>query len=260
MRTGHDGYIIACLEQKRESEGEGEGEGRGGGCWSTTLRNMRRGTKKKLRRAMGLVLEEIEQSTGLRPSRSIKIRDQSSHDPLHPPQAIFQITTEDEISKILKVCNRHKVKQSILHNNESLLSLLRSNLLTLVMKVPVIPVAGRTSLEGHILPMQPNTIIIDVSGMDKILNIHSSDMDVVVQPGIGWMELKGELEPHGLFFPPDPGASACIGGMCGTNCSGTLAFRYGIFALNFPPLFLFYKSSYFISPYNSLPAFYINVN
>ncbi|KAJ1557926.1 hypothetical protein HK405_014831 [Cladochytrium tenue] len=53
------------------------------------------------------------------------------------------------------------------------------------------------------------------------------DQDVVVQPGISWIALREALAPRGLFFPPDPGAAACIGGMCGTNCSGTLAYRYG---------------------------------
>lgn len=30
-------------------------------------------------------------------------------------------------------------------------------------------------------------------------------MDVVVEPGIGWMDLNEYLEPYGLFFPLDPG-------------------------------------------------------
>ena len=37
----------------------------------------------------------------------------------------------------------------------------------------------------------------------KALNIE--DMDVDVEPGIGWMELNEYLEPYGLFFPLDPG-------------------------------------------------------
>ncbi|KAK8274318.1 hypothetical protein V6Z12_A11G071000 [Gossypium hirsutum] len=48
-------------------------------------------------------------------------------------------------------------------------------------------------------------------------------MDVVVEPGIGWMELNEYLEPYGLFFPLDPGPGATIGGMCATRCSGSLA-------------------------------------
>jgi hypothetical protein len=30
-------------------------------------------------------------------------------------------------------------------------------------------------------------------------------MDVVVEPGVGWIELNEYLKPYGLFFPLDPG-------------------------------------------------------
>jgi D-lactate dehydrogenase (cytochrome) len=92
-------------------------------------------------------------------------------------------------------------------------------------KIPVIPLAGGTSIEGHTIPTERGGIVLDVSNMDKIIAIHEKDMDVVVQPGVGWMELREVLSEYGLFFPPDPGAAACIGGMAGCNCSGTLAFR-----------------------------------
>jgi len=50
---------------------------------------------------------------------------------------------------------------------------------------------------------------------------------VVVQPAVGWENLNAELSKEGLFFPPDPGPGAMIGGMVGTGCSGTNAYRYG---------------------------------
>ena len=50
---------------------------------------------------------------------------------------------------------------------------------------------------------------------------------MVVEPGIGWMDLNTFLEPHGFFFPVDPGPGAGIGGMIGTCCSGTNAMKYG---------------------------------
>lgn len=63
--------------------------------------------------------------------------------------------------------------------------------------------------------------------MDRILAVHEDDMDVVVQPGIGWMDLNSKISASGLFFAVDPGPSAMIGGMVGTSCSGTNAVRYG---------------------------------
>ncbi|SPJ75657.1 related to D-lactate dehydrogenase, mitochondrial precursor [Fusarium torulosum] len=63
--------------------------------------------------------------------------------------------------------------------------------------------------------------------MDKILALHKEDLDVVVQPAVGWQELNDQLAQDNLFFPPDPGPGAMIGGMVGTGCSGTNAYRYG---------------------------------
>ncbi|KAK5240866.1 D-lactate ferricytochrome c oxidoreductase, partial [Cryomyces antarcticus] len=68
---------------------------------------------------------------------------------------------------------------------------------------------------------------VDFTFMDQVLALHEDDMDVVVQPSVGWMNLNEEIKKSGLFFPVDPGPSAMIGGMVGTSCSGTNAVRYG---------------------------------
>lgn len=70
-------------------------------------------------------------------------------------------------------------------------------------------------------------ICLDFAFMDKILAVHEDDLDVVVQPALGWMNLNDQIKDTGLFFPVDPGPSAMIGGMVGTSCSGTNAARYG---------------------------------
>lgn len=65
--------------------------------------------------------------------------------------------------------------------------------------------------------------------MNKILEIHEADSDVVVQSGVRWDDLNHALAEKGipLFFPLDPGPGATIGGMISTGCSGTNAVRYG---------------------------------
>jgi len=93
-------------------------------------------------------------------------------------------------------------------------------------KLPIIPFSGGTSLEGH-LSAPRGGICIDFAKMDRIIDIHEEDLDAIVQPGVGWEELNTVLESRGLWFPPDPGPGAKIGGMVGTGCSGTNAGRYG---------------------------------
>ncbi|KAI3399429.1 hypothetical protein diail_6902 [Diaporthe ilicicola] len=94
--------------------------------------------------------------------------------------------------------------------------------------VPIIPYSGGTSLEGN-FSAPFGGISVDFAYMDQIVQFNQEDMDVVVQPSIGWQDLNEQLSKlgSGLFFPVDPGPSAKIGGMIGTNCSGTNAVKYG---------------------------------
>lgn len=50
---------------------------------------------------------------------------------------------------------------------------------------------------------------MDFAYMDQIVQFNKEDMDVVVQPSIGWQDLNKNLEQmgSGLFFPIDPGMS-----------------------------------------------------
>ena len=90
----------------------------------------------------------------------------------------------------------------------------------------IVPFSGGSSLEAN-FSAPYGGVCIDFAFMDKILALHDDDLDVVVQPSIGWMNLNEQIKDSGLFFPVDPGPSAMIGGMVGTSCSGTNAVRYG---------------------------------
>ncbi|KAL0575139.1 D-lactate ferricytochrome c oxidoreductase [Marasmius crinis-equi] len=96
-------------------------------------------------------------------------------------------------------------------------------------RMPITPYSGATSLEGQFRADVAGGICVDVSHMNRILEIHEADSDLVCQPGVGWVEINETLREKGipLFFPIDPAPGATIGGMLSTGCSGTNAVRYG---------------------------------
>ena len=93
--------------------------------------------------------------------------------------------------------------------------------------VPVVPYGVGTSLEGHPIPIYGG-ISLDLTRMNRILDIRPDDFLVHVQAGLTREALNKALRPHGLMFTVDPGADATLGGMAATNASGTTAVRYGV--------------------------------
>jgi D-lactate dehydrogenase (cytochrome) len=92
--------------------------------------------------------------------------------------------------------------------------------------VPVTPWGAGTSTEGNPVPTRGG-LVIDMTRMNKIIEIRPQDLQVDVQPGVLRKELNRTAGRHGLFFPPDPGADATIGGMIANNASGIQTVKYG---------------------------------
>jgi D-lactate dehydrogenase (cytochrome) len=92
-----------------------------------------------------------------------------------------------------------------------------------------IPLTGwgmGSSLEGNPIPVCGG-IVVDFSRMNRILEIYAEDFQVRVQPGMLYKDMNQVLAKHGLFFAPDPGANASIGGMVANNAAGTRTVKYG---------------------------------
>ncbi|MCC6963461.1 MAG: FAD-binding oxidoreductase, partial [candidate division Zixibacteria bacterium] len=87
--------------------------------------------------------------------------------------------------------------------------------------VPVTVRAAGSALEGSAIPVAGG-IVLDVSGLDKVIAFWPEDLQVEVEPGIVYEKLNEILKRESLFFPPSPGGSsdvATIGGMVSTNAS-----------------------------------------
>ena len=126
-------------------------------------------------------------------------RDQSSH-PRCCPEAVIWPLAAAEVSEILAYANSHRI--------------------------PVTGWGSGSSLEGNPIPVMRG-IVLDFSQMDRILDIREEDFQADVEPGVVYQDLNQKLRHTGLFFPPDPGARATIGGMIANNASGTRTVYYG---------------------------------
>ena len=126
-------------------------------------------------------------------------RGEDTYDPILSKAVVFPETNE-EVSKILRLCNEHKI--------------------------PVVPFGTGTSLEGNVVGNEKG-ITICLEKMNKILSVNVEDFDCRVQACVTKEQLNDYLREDGVFFPIDPGANAALGGMASTSASGTMAVKYG---------------------------------
>jgi D-lactate dehydrogenase (cytochrome) len=154
--------------------------------------------------AVATTVEALRKDFGDRAVTSHAVREHHSHgegmrDAGLPDVVVFPETNE-EVASIVRLCNQARI--------------------------PVIAFGTGTSLEGHLKALYGG-VCIDLSRMNKILQVNAEDLDCRVQAGVTREQLNTDIRSTGLFFPIDPGANASLGGMAATRASGTNAVRYG---------------------------------
>ena len=117
-----------------------------------------------------------------------------------PPQAVVLVESEDDIATTVG----YAVSRGI----------------------PLTPRAAGTNLTGSAIG---SGLILDISHLNRILEVNREERWAKVQPGIVLAELNKQLSLRGLLFGPDPssGDMCKLGGMVANNSSGPHTLRYG---------------------------------
>ncbi len=117
-----------------------------------------------------------------------------------PPQAVVLVDSEDDIQRVVDYA--------------------------VARGVPITPRAAGTNLTGSAIG---SGVILDVSRLNRVLELNREEKWVRVQPGLVLAELNQYLARYGLLFGPDPssGEMCKLGGMLANNSSGPHTLRYG---------------------------------
>ncbi|WP_372492125.1 FAD-binding oxidoreductase [Kineosporia corallincola] len=131
-----------------------------------------------------------------------------SHDdaewaPVGRPLAALRATSTDEVSRAVAACAE--------------------------LAVPVVSRGAGTGLSGGANAVD-GCLVLDLSQMNRVLEIDADNMICVVQPGVVNDDLKAAVAEHGLWYPPDPASApwSTIGGNVSTNAGGLCCLKYGV--------------------------------
>ena len=135
-----------------------------------------------------------------------EISQDYSHDELggvsHMPDALISVRTTEEVSAVMKYAIERRI--------------------------PVVVRGSGTGLVGAGVAIYGG-IMMDMTKMNRILELDEDNLTVTIQPGVLLMELAAFCESHDFLYPPDPGEkSATVGGNISTNAGGMRAVKYGV--------------------------------
>lgn len=96
-------------------------------------------------------------------------------------------------------------------------------------RIAVVPRTGRTATEGGLETVVADTIVLDGSRMDAILDVNETDMMGTVQCGVPLQQLEDTLRARGLTTGHSPQSKplAQYGGLVATRSIGQFSTLYG---------------------------------
>lgn len=132
-----------------------------------------------------------------------KYSSDETEDLVYMPSVVVLPEKTEEIAKVLKYCNTHKI--------------------------PVTPAGARTGLSGGALPICGG-VLLSTEKLNRIINIDEKNHQVTTEPGVITQILQDAVKEKGLFYPPDPASrgSCFIGGNIAENSGGPKAVKYGV--------------------------------
>jgi len=118
------------------------------------------------------------------------------------PDAVVQAESVDDVSKLLKYANQHRV--------------------------PVTPRGAGSGLSGGSTPIKGG-IVLDMKRMNKILEISKGNMTARAESGVVLANFHRAVEKEKLFYPPDPQSmDVCtLGGNVACRAGGPRGVKYG---------------------------------
>ena len=119
------------------------------------------------------------------------------------PDVVLRPGSTEEISAIMKICNRELI--------------------------PVTPRGAGTGLSGGALP-HLGGVLLSTDRLKRIIHIDERNLQVTTEPGVITEVLQDAVKEKGLFYPPDPSSrgSCFIGGNIAENSGGPKAVKYGV--------------------------------
>jgi FAD/FMN-containing dehydrogenase len=94
----------------------------------------------------------------------------------------------------------------------------------------VVPRGGGLTYVGGYTPVREETVVVDVSRLNRIVEIAPDDMYITVEAGVTWKQIYDALKPLGLrlpFFGTFSGAQATVGGGLSNGALFLGTGRYG---------------------------------